>query len=83
VPAAETTVLSCLASSLTASGSGLTSSNFSTCTLLSAGETPLTSRSAPLVVLVVATLTPEASSNGLKLAISAKLATGVWSAAAR
>ena len=60
-PAAESTVLSCLASSLTASGSGLTSSNFRTCTLLSAGEMPLTRRSAPVVVLVVATLTPEAS----------------------
>jgi hypothetical protein len=51
--------------------------------LLSAGETPLTRRSAPVVVLVVATLTPEASPNGLKLAISVKLAMGLCSVLAK
>ena len=73
----EPTSLICLASSLSASAVGLTSSNLRTFTLLSACETPLTSRSAPIVVLVVATRTPEAWSNGLKLAMSAKMATGV------
>ena len=39
---------------------------------MSLAETPLTSRSAPCVVLVVATLTPASPSNGVKLAISLK-----------
>src|SRR5262249_17824571 len=36
----------------------------------SVGDRPLTSRSAPLVVLVVATLTPDPSANGVRRAIS-------------
>ena len=76
-------MLSCLASSRDGVGIGPDQLEFPDLRVLSAGEMPLTSRSAPEVVLVVATLTPEAPSNGLKLAISAKVATGVCSAAAR
>ena len=58
-PGAESDLLELLGVERGCVGIGLTSWNFRTCTLLSSGETPLTSRSAPIVVLVVATLTPE------------------------
>ena len=73
-PLAETTLPMRLGLSVTASGVGLTNWYFRTCRGLVLDETPLTSRSAPIVVLVVATRTPEGSSNGLKLAVSVKSA---------
>src|SRR5207344_3302107 len=82
-PAAETTVPSCLTSILVACGEGLTNSYLRTCAVLSFAETPLTNRSAPCVVLVVATVTPALPSNGVKLAISPKPTMGLWSAGAR
>jgi hypothetical protein len=65
----RTTVPSGLTNILVACGEGLTNWYFATCAVLSFAETPLTSRSAPCVVLVVATVTPASPSNGLKLAI--------------
>ena len=50
---------------------------------MSLAKTPLTSRSAPCVVLVVATVTPASPSNGVKLAISLKATMGLWSAGAK
>ena len=55
-PAAAATVPRATACNVTASAFVLTSWYLRTCTVLSCGETPLTSRSAPDVVLVVATL---------------------------
>ena len=77
----ELTSLICLATSVSASAVGLTSWYLRTLTVLSACEAPLRRRSAPTVVLVVATRTPEAWSNGLNSAMSVKMGMGVCAAA--
>src|SRR6516162_414067 len=58
------------ASSVVACAFGLTKSYLMTLASVPPGATPLTSRLAPVVVLVVATLVPAGPPNGSKLAIS-------------
>src|SRR4029077_3289483 len=60
------------------SGLGLTNSYLRTLASVPPAATPLTSRLAPVVVLVVATRVPADPSNGSKLAISRKRTSWSW-----